>query len=81
MADLVVADVTEEVSEVAELIWLFIITGFSFLGLLGYSLLELGVSQKIHSPICLFKSLVQLPIGMAAFWIVGYAFAFGDVDE
>jgi ammonia channel protein AmtB len=70
-----------ELSETAELLWLFVVTGFCFLGLLGYNLLEYGIARYQYSSHCLLKSLIQLPIGMAVFWLVGYAFAFGDVDE
>ena len=47
-----------EISESGEVIWLFTAMGFAFLGLIGYSVLEVGVSRVHNSPILLFKNLV-----------------------
>jgi Amt family ammonium transporter len=63
-----------------EPVWNFIVIGFTFLALIGFSLIEAGVSRTIHGPVILVKNLLQISIGITLFWIFGYGFSMGEVD-
>mmetsp|Transcript_5450 Transcript_5450/g.10021 ORF Transcript_5450/g.10021 Transcript_5450/m.10021 type:complete len:430 (+) Transcript_5450:212-1501(+) len=54
---------------------------FTFLGLIGFSLIEAGLSRQKHHLICLMKNFVQISIGILVFWLLGYGFMFGDNDN
>jgi Amt family ammonium transporter len=63
-----------------EPVWNFMVIGFTFLALIGFSLIEAGVSRKMHGPVILVKNLLQISIGTTLFWVVGYGFSMGDLD-
>jgi Amt family ammonium transporter len=67
--------------ESEELLWNFLVSGFAFIGLAGFSLLEAGVSQRKHGGVILMKNMLQLSIGLLLFYFLGYALTHGNVDE
>jgi Amt family ammonium transporter len=45
----------------------------------GFALLECGSVRKKNASSILIKNLFDACVGYCGFWLVGYAFAFGDV--
>ena len=45
----------------------------------GFALLECGMVRAKNSTSILIKNLFDACVGSIAFWLFGYAFAFGDV--
>ena len=45
----------------------------------GFALLECGSVRQKNSSSILIKNLFNICIGTLGFWLIGYAFAFGDV--
>jgi Amt family ammonium transporter len=47
----------------------------------GFALLECGSVRQKNSTSILIKNLFDACVGCIGFWLVGYAFAFGDVKS
>lgn len=54
---------------------------FAFLGLIGLSLIEAGLTRQKHHLICLMKNFVQLSVGILVFWLLGYGFLGGKQNN
>lgn len=46
----------------------------------GFALIETGAVRKKNAQSILIKNCFDSAIGSIGFWLVGYAFAFGDVN-
>ena len=47
----------------------------------GFGLLECGSIRAKNAKSILIKNLFDSVVGMVGFWLVGFAFAYGDVNE
>mmetsp|Transcript_9203 Transcript_9203/g.13686 ORF Transcript_9203/g.13686 Transcript_9203/m.13686 type:complete len:415 (+) Transcript_9203:828-2072(+) len=61
--------------------WEMVALGWIALALLGLSLVEAGIVRKHHSHHALFKNFIQIGLGVIVWWLVGYAFANGEVEK
>ncbi|CAG9319286.1 amt_2 [Blepharisma stoltei] len=52
-----------------------------FLGLVGLTLMEHGLVREGFSSHLLLKNWLQFSVGIVAWWLLGYGFAFGNVEE
>ena len=71
--------------EQIDALWWLLATGFIFLGLVsftqvGLSLIEAGLSRPGFSETVLVKNLAQFCLGGLAWWLLGFGFAFGNLD-
>eukprot|EP00300_Choanocystis_sp_HF-7_P012278 c17820_g1_i2.p1 GENE.c17820_g1_i2~~c17820_g1_i2.p1 ORF type:complete len:447 (+),score=92.79 c17820_g1_i2:29-1369(+) len=62
------------------LIFLFVATILVFLMQAGFAMLEAGVVQRKNIKNILSKNVLDACIGVIAFWLVGFGFAFGCKD-
>ncbi|CAG9319948.1 amt_3 [Blepharisma stoltei] len=49
-----------------------------YLGLIGLTMLEYGICRRGFGKHIILKNWLQFSVGITAWWLVGYAFAFGD---
>mmetsp|Transcript_7216 Transcript_7216/g.7070 ORF Transcript_7216/g.7070 Transcript_7216/m.7070 type:complete len:420 (-) Transcript_7216:28-1287(-) len=52
-----------------------------FLGLIGLTMMEYGLSRKGFGNHLMFKNWVQFSVGIVAWWLIGYAFSFGNAGN
>ena len=72
---------TELETEQVVAVWTLACAGFIFLGVVGQSLIEAGLSRAGFSQYVLTKNAFMLGIGFIMWWVFGYAFAFGEVAD
>lgn len=62
-----------------EIVWALVSTAMIFFMQSGFALVEVGSVRHKNSQSILIKNLCDSAIGCLGFWLIGYAFAFGDV--
>lgn len=67
-------------SEGVNRIWLIVCGGIIFSMQCGFALLEAGGVRKKNSHVVWHKLVLNCLIGTVAWWLLGYAIAFGDPD-
>ena len=68
-------------TEQVTVVWTLGCAGFIFLGIVGQSLIEAGLSRGGFSQYVLTKNAFMLGIGFILWWVFGYAFGFGEVAD
>lgn len=63
-----------------EVIWALVSTGFIFFMQAGFALVETGCVRHKNAQSILIKNVFDSAIGCIGFYLVGYAFAFGNVN-
>lgn len=66
--------------EAVEIVWALVATAMIFFMQSGFALVEVGSVRQKNSQSILIKNLCDSAIGCIGYWLVGYAFAFGDVN-
>jgi Amt family ammonium transporter len=61
-------------------VWTLVATAMIFFMQSGFALVEVGSVRHKNSQSILIKNLWDSAMGCIGFWLVGYAFAFGDVQ-
>jgi Amt family ammonium transporter len=69
-----------ELAAQAEALWWLLCVGFLFLGLVGLSLIEAGMSRSAFTEAALIKNVVQFALASICWWLLGQGFSFGHVD-
>lgn len=74
------------VAEDLEQLWWLTCAGFLFFGLvpptqIGLTAIEAGVCRPSSSETVLVKNAVQLGLGCIAWWVLGFGFAFNNVED
>lgn len=62
-----------------EIVWTLVATAMIFFMQSGFALVEVGSVRAKNAQSILIKNLCDSAIGCIGFWLVGYAFAFGNV--
>jgi Amt family ammonium transporter len=75
------SDVIYSEKEAINAVWVLTSTAMIFFMQTGFALLECGSVRQKNSSSILIKNLFDACIGSIGFWLVGYAFAFGDVKQ
>jgi Amt family ammonium transporter len=65
--------------EAINAVWILCATANIYMMQCGFALLECGSVRKKNASSILIKNLFDACVGYCGFWLVGYAFAFGDV--
>jgi len=73
------SDVVYSEREAINAVWVLVSTAMIFFMQCGFALLECGSVRQKNSTSILIKNLFDACVGCIGFWLVGYAFAFGDV--
>lgn len=63
-----------------EIVWTLVATAMIFFMQSGFALVEVGSVRQKNAQSILIKNLCDSAIGCIGFWLIGYAFAFGDVQ-
>ncbi|XP_063693862.1 uncharacterized protein LOC134825564 [Bolinopsis microptera] len=61
-----------------DVFWLIICAGLVFLMQAGFALVEVGSVRIKNTKNILIKNMLDACIGALSFWLIGYAFAFGE---
>jgi Amt family ammonium transporter len=64
---------TAQLSDLIDLVWMFVVLVMIFNMQMGFTLLEVGMSRKKHSRSVLLKNLVDVFICSFGFWLIGYS--------
>lgn len=67
--------------EAINAVWVLVSTAMIFFMQCGFALLECGSVRQKNATSILIKNLFDACVGCIGFWLVGYAFAFGDVKS
>lgn len=59
--------------------WTLVATAMIFFMQSGFALVEVGTVRQKNAQSILIKNLCDSAIGCLGFWLIGYAFAFGNV--
>lgn len=62
-------------------VWVMVCTAFILFMEAGFFLLETGAQRKKNTAHVLFINLASACVALLAWWLFGYAFAFGPVDN
>ncbi|CAG9326672.1 amt_5 [Blepharisma stoltei] len=52
-----------------------------YLGLIGLTMMEYGLARKNFADYILFKNWIQFSVGIVAWWLIGFAFAWGNAGD
>ena len=63
-----------------EVIWALVSTAFIFFMQAGFALVETGCVRQKNAQSILIKNVFDSAIGCIGFYLIGYAFAFGNVQ-
>jgi len=66
--------------EAVEIVWTLVATAMIFFMQSGFALVEVGSIRAKNAQSILVKNLCDSALGAIGFWLIGYAFAFGDVN-
>ena len=66
--------------EAIEVVWALVATAMIFFMQSGFALVEVGTVRHKNAQSILIKNLCDSALGAIGFWLIGYAFAFGDVN-
>jgi Amt family ammonium transporter len=67
-----------ELTQAIDTLWVVTAGALVFLMHLGFTLLEAGLTRMKNAANICAKNLMNIAVGMLAFWAVGFAFMFGD---
>lgn len=67
--------------EATNAVWVLTCAAMVFFMQCGFALLECGSVREKNSTSILIKNLFNICIGCLGFWLIGYAFAFGNVQS
>jgi Amt family ammonium transporter len=74
------ANYVYEEHEAINAVWVLTSAAMIFFMQTGFAMLECGSVRQKNSQSILIKNLFDACVGAIGFWLVGYAFAFGDVN-
>ena len=67
--------------DATDAVWVMTCAGMAFFMQCGFALLECGAVRQKNATSIFIKNLFNICIGCLGFWLVGYAFAFGNVKS
>jgi len=73
------SDTAYEDNEAINAVWILVSTAMIFFMQAGFALVEVGSVRSKNTRITLIKNMFDACFGTLGFWLVGYAFAMGDV--
>lgn len=62
-------------------VWLTISATFTFMSLIGVTLAEASAARKQFAPYIVVKNLMIIGLGLNAWWLLGYGFAFENTQS
>jgi Amt family ammonium transporter len=71
----------QDSNEDAFWVWQATVIFFTFLGLIGLSLIEAGSVRQKSSLFALMKNFVQMSVGILVWWLLGFGFGLGDTED